>query len=53
MFGRGIRGLPSARFRVEGTVGQVDRMVTRGPDLTIPAGPMLDYQLTGDLMIPS
>jgi hypothetical protein len=37
---------------VGGTVGLVDRMVKRGPDLTLPAGTLLDYQLTRDLVIP-
>ncbi len=45
-------GSPLVGTAVGGTVGLVDRMVTRGPDLTIPAGSMLDYQLTRELVIP-
>ncbi len=47
-----IFGHPFVGMAVGGTVGLVDRMVKRGPDLTIPAGTMLDYQLTRELVIP-
>jgi hypothetical protein len=44
-------GQPFVGMAVGGTVGLVDRMVTRGPDLTLPAGTLLDYQLTQELVI--
>jgi hypothetical protein len=47
-----IFGHPFVGMAVGGTVGLVDRMVTRGPDLTLPAGTLLDYQLTRELVIP-
>lgn len=47
-----IFGHPLVGMAVGGTVGLVDRMVKRGPDLTIPAGTLLDYQLTRELVIP-
>jgi hypothetical protein len=46
-----IFGNPLAGMAVGGTVGLVDRMVKRGPDLTLPAGTLLDYQLTRELVI--
>ena len=46
-----IFGHPFVGMAVGGTAGVVDRMVTRGPDLTLPAGTMLDFQLTRELVI--
>jgi len=45
-----IFGHPFVGMAVGGTVGLVDRMVKRGPDLTLPAGTLLDYQLTRQLV---
>jgi hypothetical protein len=47
-----IFGHPFVGMVVGGTAGLVDRMVQRGPDLTLPAGTMLDFQLTRELVIP-
>jgi hypothetical protein len=47
-----IFGHPFVGMAVGGTVGVVDRMAKRGPDLTLPAGTLLDYQLTRELVIP-
>ena len=47
-----IFGHPFVGMAVGGTVGLVDRMVKRGPDLTLPSGTLLDYQLTRELVIP-
>jgi hypothetical protein len=44
-------GQPLVGMAVGGTVGLVDRMMKRGPDLTLPAGTLLDYQLTRELVI--
>ncbi len=46
-----IFGHPFVGMAVGGTAGLVDRMVTRGPDLTLPAGTMLDFQLTRELVV--
>lgn len=46
-----IFGHPFVGMAVGGTAGLVDRMIKRGPDLTLPAGTMLDYQLTRDLVL--
>jgi len=46
-----IFGQPLVGMAVGGTVGLVDRMAKRGPDLTLPAGTLLDYQLTRELVI--
>jgi hypothetical protein len=45
-------GHPFVGLAVGGTAGLVERMVKRGPDLTLPAGTMLDFQLTRELAIP-